>query len=313
VKDNVRSIALLSTLMVILLMSSIPAFAAELDATVDPLADAATVTFVATRTIMIEYEPSSSLGRELEGANENITIAKSESDFTTDMFVSTLNDHLTNDKDTTSRVDGISRIAYASHLEANGTLAQLRVTLQVDASITNVILTNEQNDETTLVDANWRDIVITAPVYVETDEFAGVNINSPMGILEITHPNVTSVLSNSDAGSVVNDALLDFSAIGEVPLDSWNITQSGETTTYSLGKSTMGDDALSAQVDMDDGSIVKVSSITPPQSAQITVQAANVRVVPEFPTMVIFSLLGLMIIAVLVYTRGIKQLSFGHN
>ena len=297
--------------MVILLMSSIPAsFAAELDATVDPLANAATVTFVATRTIMIEYEPSSSISRELEGANENITIAKSESDFTTDMFVSMLNDHLTNDKDTASRVDGISHIAYASHLEANGTLAQLRVTLHVDASITNVILANEQNDETTLVDANWRDIVITGPVYVETDEFAGVNINSPMGILEITHPNVTGILLNTDAESVATDALLDFSAIGEVPLDSWNITQSGETTTYSLGKSATGDER-STQVDMN-GSIVKVSSITSPQSAQITVQAANVRVVPEFPAMAIFSLLGLTSIAVL-YARGIKQLSFGRN
>jgi hypothetical protein len=140
---------------------------------------------------------------------------------------------------------------------------------------------------------DWRSILVNGPLTVDAPKYGKIDINLPIGLLQVTNPDLAQKFLNSQASAIMRDPLFNFQSIG-IPMDRWHflfdptgsvagaagsgfVEQGGAkaVSIYSLGESSFREGTFTEQTKEAtatiDNSQVAVHSSTPPPSAQIQI------------------------------------------
>ncbi|HJU35561.1 MAG TPA: hypothetical protein VJ695_10595 [Nitrososphaera sp.] len=72
-----------------------------------------------------------------------------------------------------------------------------------------------------VIDLEWRSIVVKDSVIVNTPEYGNIEINRPIGLLQVMYPDFASKLENTQAREIMEDPLLNFEDFS-APMGAWH-------------------------------------------------------------------------------------------
>jgi hypothetical protein len=267
------------------------AFAAQMTGVLVPTRDDANPVFTGIRFITLKYEPGSPLSKLLNGKSEHITFNLKGTEPGMSNVISAFNQAIATQKQSPVRVLNAS-LSYSADIIGQPDSAQLSYKVDFKPTISKYVL-DKNSPQGTVVDLDWRSVLINGPLIVDAPKYGNVNINSPIGLLQITHQDLAQKFLNSQASAVMRDPLFNFQSIG-IPMDRWHflfdptgsvagaagsgyVEQGGAkaVSVYSLGESSFREGTFTEQTREAtatiDNSQVAVHSSTPPPSAQIQI------------------------------------------
>jgi hypothetical protein len=288
----------LSGILAAVLISSFvyQAYAADLAASLVPDRDRSEASYVGVRTVTLEYPAGSSLAQELNGKNERIQF--------------TLNGTTTGQDDTgmSGLIAGINRalvqadspvqvsqanVSYAGVLRGGPTSTVISYKVELKPTLERFVLQRGEGAQSGhLIDLEWRGILVSEPLVVNAPDVGQININYPIGLLQVLYPTLAQKLESSQAREIFEEPILNFEDFN-APMNSWHvlfdpvgayggsvgltgITEGANAlSVYSLGESSIREGAHAAQ-EMDatamiDGAQVNVHSTSSPPSGQIQI------------------------------------------
>jgi hypothetical protein len=270
-------------------------YASDLAAVLNPDRDRSEASYIGVKTVTLEYPAGSSLAQELDGKNERIQF--------------TLNGTATEQNDTgmSGAIAGINRalvqadspvqvseavITYTGVLRGGPTSAAISYKVEIKPMLQSFVLQRGEGGQSGhLVDLEWRGITVSEPLVVNAPDVGQININYPIGLLQVLHPTLAQKFESTQAREVLDEPILNFEDFN-APMSSWhklfdpvgayggsvNLTGTegaNALSVYSLGESSLREGAHgSAEKDVTvaiDGVEVNVHSTTPPPSGQIQI------------------------------------------
>jgi hypothetical protein len=288
----------LSGILAALLISSFvyQAYAADLAASLVPDRDRSEASYIGVRTVTLEYPAGSSLAQELNGKSERIQF--------------TLNGTATGQDDTgmSGLIAGINRaliqadspvqvsqanVSYTGVLRGGPTSTVISYKVELKPTLERFVLQRGEGAQTGhLIDLEWRGIMVSEPLVVNAPDVGQININYPIGLLQVLYPTIAQKLENTQAKEVFEEPIANFEDFN-APMNTWHvlfdpvgayggsvgltgITEGANAlSVYSLGESSLREGTHAAQ-EMDatamiDGAQVNVHSTSPPPSGQIQI------------------------------------------
>ena len=151
----------------------------------------------------------------------------------------------------------------------------------------------DRSEEGNVLDLDWRSVVVDEPLSINAPQHGNISVNYPIGLLQVTYPELAQGFANSQAAAIMREPLFNFQDIG-VPMDRWHFlfdptgSQAGAAgsgfeevggarvvSIYSLGESSFREGTFSEKVTRASASLsgaqVEVESSTPPPSGQIQI------------------------------------------
>jgi len=256
--------------------------------------DKATATFTAIRFITIQYPPGSELAKQFDGKRERVT-------FTTEngteggnlsQIISNINQVLRTEKQSPVKIDNAT-LDYTASIRGEPDRVALAYKVVLESNISRFVL-EQGGEQGTILDLDWRGIVIKQPLILDTQQYGMINVNYPIGLLQATYPDFAANLLNSpQSAAIMNDPLFTFEEIG-APMERWHFlfdptgSQAGAAgagyieeggakvvSIYSLGESSFREGTHSATekdaVATINGTQASIHSSTPPPSGQIQI------------------------------------------
>ncbi len=202
-------------LAVILVMGLVPfASAAQLDAAILANEKSIEPSFEFLRVIYIEYPNDGEIADALRGQKQTVSFDADTTTLGMSEFVAQLNENLQSIPSNAMITD--AKINYQATLQGNQNNAVIEYKLQVIPTIQNHVLSQET--EKSIVDANWRGIFVSNPVFIQT-EYGEFDINNPRSALDVMIPDVSEKLNDV---SIVSIPLIDARGIMNLPLHKWH-------------------------------------------------------------------------------------------
>jgi len=266
-----------------------PAYANQMTVFLVTESDKADAIFTGIRFITIQYPPGSQLAKEFDGKNERVTFTMNSTEDGMNQLISTINQVLRTEKQSPVQIVNAT-LDYTASIRGEADKVSLAYKVVLKPTISRFVL--ERNSEQgTIVDLDWRGIVINQPIILDSQEYGMINVNYPIGLLQVTHPDFAQKILNSSAAQIMNDPLFTFQEIG-APMDRWHFLfdptgsqagaagagyieegQSKVVSIYSLGESSFREGTHSAveknAVATIDGTQMSLHASTPPPSGQI--------------------------------------------
>jgi hypothetical protein len=279
---------IISTILVTGLISH--AFAVQLTAFLSPQANSAQPDLTAVRFLTLNYDPGSALAQQFNGKAEHVRFTLNGTAGGMSQLISTFNQDIATEKQSPVRLNNAT-LQYEGDLI--GEPSQLLISYKVDLkpSLSNYVL-QANGSQGAIVDLDWRSVSVNQPLIVDTPKYGKVNVNYPIGLLQVTHPQLAQQLLNSPAVAIMQEPLFNFKAIGQ-SMDSWHFlfdptgsiagsaglfnapTGSRAVSVYALGESSLREGTFTEQVKDASATIngqpVGVHASTPPPSAQIQI------------------------------------------
>jgi hypothetical protein len=287
----------LSGILAALLISSFvyQAFAADLAASLVPDRDRSDASYIGVRTVTMEYPAGSSIAQELDGKRERIQFtlngtATGQDGTGMSGLIGAMNRGLVQ-ADSPVQVSQ-ANVSYTGVLRGGPTSTVISYKVELKPTLERFVLQRgEGAGSGHLIDLEWRGIVVSEPLVVNAPDVGQININYPIGLLQVLNPTLAQKLENSQAREIFDQPILNFEDFN-APMSSWHVLfdpvgayggSVGLTETeganalsvYSLGESSLREGAHTAQ-EMDasatiDGGQVNVHSTSPPPSGQIQI------------------------------------------
>jgi hypothetical protein len=287
----------LSGILAILLISVFvtQAHAADLAAGLDPVSDTSRASFVGVKTVTIEYPAGSSLAQELDGQNQRIEFslngtATGQNDTGVSSLIAALNRAFVQADSPVQASQ--AEVTYTGVIRGGPTSALISYRIDLQPNLESFVLEDGEGGQgSQVVDLEWRGIAINEPLVVNAPDLGQININYPIGLLQVLYPSLAQKFENTQASEVLNEPILNFQDFN-APMSSWHVlfdpvgTYGGSVglngtggakalSVYSLGESsiregTHGIEERTATATID-GANVNVQSATPPPSGQIQI------------------------------------------
>ena len=266
-----------------------PAYANQMTVFLVTESDKADAVFTGIRFITIQYPPGSQLAKQFDGKNERVTFTMNSTEDGMNQLISTINQVLRTEKQSPVQIVNAT-LDYTASIRGEADRVSLAYKVVLKPTISRFVL--ERNSEQgTIVDLDWRGMVVNQPIILDPQEYGMINVNYPIGLLQVTHPDFAQKILNSQAAQIMNDPLFTFQEIG-APMDRWHFLfdptgsqagaagagyieegQSKVVSIYSLGESSFREGTHSAveknAVATIDGTQMSLHASTPPPSGQI--------------------------------------------
>jgi hypothetical protein len=280
-----------SAILATILISSMvyPAYANQMTVFLVTESDKADVIFTAIRFITIDYPAGSQLSQQFDGKNERVNFTMNSTEDGMSQLISTINQVLRTEKQSPVQIENAT-LDYTASLRGEADRVALAYKLVLNSNISRFVL-EANTEQGTIVDLDWRGIVLNQSIILDTKEYGMIDVNYPIGLLQVTYPEFAQKILNSPVAEIMNDPLFNFEEIG-TPMDRWHFLfdptgsqagaagagyieegQSKVVSIYSLGESSFREGTHSAVekegVATIDGTQVSVHASTPPPSGQI--------------------------------------------
>jgi hypothetical protein len=289
-----RSASTFSAILATVLISSMvyPAYANQMTVLLVTESDKADATFTAIRFITIQYPSGSELSKQLDGKNERPTFTMDGTEGGMGQLISTVNEVLRTEKQSPVQIENAT-LDYTASIRGEADRVALAYKIVLQPTISRFVL-EQSGEQGTVIDLDWRGIVVKQPLILDTQQYGMINVNYPIGLLQATYPDFAANLLNSpQAAAIMNDPLFTFEEIG-APMERWHFlfdptasqagaAGAGYTTegaasvvsVFSLGESSFREGTQSAKeknaVATIDGTQMSLHASTPPPSAQIQI------------------------------------------
>ena len=193
--------------------TSSAAYAAQMDARINPNSDESFFKINYQKTVFIEYPDGGKLFDELHTKEWTITGTADSSNPGVQDLISKLNSRLSNDG-SHAKVSDLN-VIYDFHLKGRNLNTSIDYKVTLDGVITDYVISKDQTK--TLVDMGWRGLTVTDEIIID-----GVGINHPISALIDKEPVVYDVLKGNEAEAILSKNLIDANYILEQPLTNWH-------------------------------------------------------------------------------------------
>ena len=283
-----------SAILATVLISSIvyPVYANQMTVVLVTERDKADAIFTAIRFITIQYPPGSELSKQFDGKNERVTFTMNGTEGGMDQLISNINQVFKTEKQSPVQIENAT-LDYTASIRGEADKVALAYKVVLQPTIDGFVL-EQSGEQGTVLDLDWRGIVVEEPIILDTQQYGIFNINYPIGLLNVTFPDfAANLLNSSQAAEIMTDPLLNFEEIA-APMDRWHFlfdptgSQAGAAgagyieeggakvvSIYSLGESSFRE-GTHAAIEKDavatiDGTQTSIHSSTPPPSGQIQI------------------------------------------
>ena len=209
-----RVVALTILLTSILIVSSSsPAWAAQMDARINPNSDESFFKVNFQKTVFIEYPNGGTLFDELHTKEWTVSGTADESNPEVRALIDRLNSKIQNDG-SGSTISALT-VTYDFHLKGRNLNTSIDYKVILEGTLTDYVVSKDQTK--TLVDMGWRGLTVTDPVVID-----GVEINHPISVLQEDEPVVYNILKGSEAEEILSKNLIDAEFIKNQPMTNWH-------------------------------------------------------------------------------------------
>jgi hypothetical protein len=287
---NLRIVLLFSLFTTLLIGSFLQASGVQMTVFLSPQLNSSDVIFTGVRFITIKYDPGSALAKQFSGKTERVSFTMKATEDGMPRVISVINQDIANQKKSPVRIENAT-IDYRGEIRGDPDKVSLSYKVELRPTLTNYVLQKGQNQPAVL-DLDWRGVVISQPLVLDTPKYGKISINYPIGLIQAINPQLANKLLNSPASSIMTDPLFNFQDIGR-SMDTWHFlfdptgSQAGSAgmltaqggaravSVYSLGESSFREGTLTEKVSditaTVDGQQVGIHAATPPPSAQIQI------------------------------------------
>ncbi len=266
------------------------ASAVQFTAFLPPQTNSAQPDLTAVRFLTFNYDPGSALAQQFNGKAEHVRFSVNGTGGGMSQLISTFNQDIASEKQSPVRFNNAT-LQYTGDLI--GEPNQLLVSYKVDLKpfISNYVL-QQNGPQGAVIDLDWRSVVVNQPLIVDTPKYGKIDVNFPIGLFQVTHPQLAQQLLNSPAAAIMQDPLFNLQPVGQ-SLDSWHFlfdptgsvagsaglfnapAGSRAVSVYALGESSLREGTFTELVRdataTINGQTVGVHASTPPVSAQIQI------------------------------------------
>jgi len=269
------------------------AHAAQINASLIPEFDRAAGSFVGVKFVQIAYEPGSAVAKLFDGRTERIEFSiQGTNSSGMGELVATANHALL--KTQSPAQVASANLTYSGVLRGGPDRLTLTYNVEFIPSFSGFKLDKNATDDIPM-DINWRGFAIDGPVLVDSAEHGRMNVNEPIGLLEVTFPEFAEKIAGTEAEKIMTEPILDFGELGAMPMERWHwlfdptfsqastggilrgsgIGSAKVMSVYSLGECSIregcpppreGDSSVTV-----DGTPVKFHISTPQPNAQIEI------------------------------------------
>ena len=261
------------------------AYAVQFTVFLSPKTNTAAADLTGVRFLTLSYPAGGALSKQFNGKSEHVRFTMNAPE----NVISTINQDIASEKQSPVRITNAT-MEYTGDMLGQSDSLLVSYKLDLKAVISNYVLQSSSNNS--VVDLNWRSVIVNQPLVVDTPKYGKVNINAPIGLFQITHPAVAQQLLNSPAADIMQDPILNFQTVG-ASMDNWHFLfdptgsiagasglfsqepGSRAVSVYALGESSLREGTYTEQVRdataTVNGETVGVHASTPPPSAQIQI------------------------------------------
>ena len=209
-----RVVALTILLASILVVSSsAPAWAAQMNAQINPNSDESFFKVNYQKTVFVEYPNGGTLFDELHTKEWTVSGVANESDPGVQELINRLNAKIQSDGSASS-ISALE-VTYDFHLKGRNLNTSVDYKVILEGTLTDYVIQKDQTK--TLVDMGWRGLTVTDEIVVD-----GVEINHPITILKESEPVVYNILKGSEAEEILSTNLIDAEFIKNQPMTNWH-------------------------------------------------------------------------------------------
>ena len=220
----------------IVIGSSAPAFAAQLDTTLNPNNAESPFKMSYLKTVFIEYPNGGDLFDALGGTQWKTAGTADATNPGVQKLMNELNDGIQQDG-SQARVSDLN-VLYEFQLTGRNLQTSIDYRVILEGTITDYIITEDSQKK--LVDLGWRGLTATSSIIID-----GVEINIPLDTLKTEEPILYNTFVDTEAESVLNRELINAHFIVEQPLTNWHFLFdptgiNADANTFGLDESIQG-------------------------------------------------------------------------
>ncbi len=225
---------LLTTLVVI--STSAPAWAAQMDARINPNVDSSPFEMKYQKTVFIEYPDGGDLFKELQGKEWTVSGTADISNPGVQELMDRLNQKISTEA-IKAKITGLD-VTYEFHLKARNINTSVDYQVILDGTLSDYVITKDSLR--TLIDLGWRGMSVDGEVVIDD-----VEINIPINILRDFEPEAYSFFVGTAAEEVLHRPLINADFILEQPLTNWHFLFdptgiNADASTFGLDESISG-------------------------------------------------------------------------
>ena len=202
---------LLASILVIGASSS--AWAAQMEARVNPNSEESFFKINYQKTVFIEYPDGGALFDELHLKEWTLEGTADATNPGVQDLIAALNSKITSDGSQATVSD--LNVTYDIHLKGRSINTSIDYKVILEGTITDYIISKDQTK--TLVDLGWRGLTATEEIVID-----GIGINYPISVLIDKEPIVYDILKGNEAEVILSKNLIDANYILEQPLTNWH-------------------------------------------------------------------------------------------
>ena len=208
-----------NTLLIILIASivvigtSTPAWAAQLQAQINPENDSSPFSVNYQKVVFIEYPNGGNLFEELRGKEWVISGNADSTNPGVQDLITKLNQKISGEA-VSARVTDLN-VNYEFSLKARATGTSIDYKVLLEGTLSDYVITKDSLR--TLVDLGWRGLSVTDEIVID-----GVEINIPINVLRDQEPSVYAFFEGTEAENVLGRPLINADFIAEQPLVNWH-------------------------------------------------------------------------------------------
>jgi hypothetical protein len=193
--------------------TSTPVWAAQLDARINPNDDSSPFKMNYQKTIFIEYPNGGNLFDELKGKEWTVSGTADSSNSGVKDLMNKLNQEIANDGSQANISD--LNVYYDFHLKGRNINTSVDYQVILEGTLTNYVIT--QDTQRTLVDLGWRGLTTDVEVVID-----GVEINIPINLIKNEEPRAYTFLAGTEAEEILSKHLINADFILEQPMTNWH-------------------------------------------------------------------------------------------
>jgi len=208
-----RAVIVTVLLAILIVGTSTPVWAAQLDARINPNSDSSPFSMNYQKTIFIEYPNGGKLFDELHDKTWTISGTADISNPGVQNLMKKLNENIA-DAGSQARISDLN-VLYDIHLKGRTINTSVDYKVVIKGTLIDYVITKDQSR--TLIDLGWRGLSTNQQIEID-----GIDINHPINLFKVEEPLLYSTFVGTDAEEILTKNMINADYIAQQPLTNWH-------------------------------------------------------------------------------------------